>query len=168
MILLKGSDKMHNAKDVAIYFLNKDNKKKLFKDNLVTKNGHKFYEGNARINKYLFLSQVVYLAKYGQKLINDDFKAYLNGPVIPCIMHNYQKILKEKEYNLPLEVQEFLDKIYFALEDANIDELIDITHEDPEWIRLKEKTYNRPTMNLEKNIKEYQKRYKGLIEALNI
>ena len=29
-------------------------------------------------------------------------------------------------------------------------------------------TYNAPKMNLEKNIKEYKERYKGLIEALNL
>ncbi len=62
----------------------------------------------------------------------------------------------------------FLDKIYSSLENATYEELIEITHEDPEWMSLKDLTYDAPVMNLEKHIDEYKKRYKGLIEALNI
>ena len=50
---------MINAELVAKYFLSKDNERKLFNMNVVTYNNRNFYEGNARLNKYLFLSQVV-------------------------------------------------------------------------------------------------------------
>ena len=53
-----------NAKDVAQYFISKDEDRLLFNTKDVELNGRKFYEGNARLNKYLFLAQVVYLAKY--------------------------------------------------------------------------------------------------------
>ena len=66
---------MINAELVAKYFLSKDNERKLFNMNVVTYNNRNFYEGNARLNKYLFLSQVVYLAKYNKRLFNDDFRA---------------------------------------------------------------------------------------------
>ena len=69
---------MINAELVAKYFLSKDNERKLFNMNVVTYNNRNFYEGNARLNKYLFLSQVVYLAKYNKRLFNDDFRAYDN------------------------------------------------------------------------------------------
>ena len=59
---------MLSALDVAKYYLSKDPEKKLFNYNIVAKNDRKFYEGNARLNKYLFLTQVVYLAKYEKKL----------------------------------------------------------------------------------------------------
>lgn len=55
---------MLTAKQVAEYFLSKDPKRKLFNYNVVSYNGRKFYEGNARINKYLFLAQVVHLTKF--------------------------------------------------------------------------------------------------------
>ena len=35
-------------------------------------------------------------------------------------------------------------------------------------IKLSKVTYNAPVMNLEENIEEYKKRYKGLIEALKL
>ncbi len=160
---------MFEAKVIAEYFLAKDPHKVLFTDNIIVNGKRKFYEGNVRLNKYLFLSQVVYLAKYGKSLISDNFVVYENGPVVENVMSNYQTIYANvKNANIDSETKMFLDKIYFALENASYDELIEITHEDPEWIRLSDKTYNAPTMNLEKNIEEYKHRYKGLIEALDL
>lgn len=159
---------MIDATDIALYFISKD-KHSLFNKNIVCYNNRKFYEGNLRLNKYLFLSQVVYLAKYGMKLFKNNFVAYDNGPVIEEIMNSYGRLLEHKyKNNLDDNIISFLDKIYFSLENASYEELIDITHEDPEWIRLKDKTCNAPIMNLESNICEYKKRYKGLIEALQI
>ncbi len=160
---------MVKADDVAKYFLSKDKDRVLFNNNIVEKNNRKSYEGNIRLNKYLFLSQVVYMAKYGKKLFNDNFVAYDNGPVIKEIVNNYSIITaRNEQINLPSKIKTFLDKIYIALENATYDELIEITHEDPEWIKLSDNTYNAPIMNLEDNIEEYKHRYKGLIEALKI
>ena len=160
---------MVKADDVAKYFLSKDKDRVLFNNNIVEKNNRKSYEGNIRLNKYLFLSQVVYMAKYGKKLFNDNFVAYDNGPVIKEIVNNYSIITaRNEQINLPSKIKTFLDKIYIALENATYDELIEITHEDPEWIKLSGNTYNAPIMNLEDNIEEYKHRYKGLIEALKI
>lgn len=160
---------MLEAKNVAEYFLSKDPERKLFNTNLVTYNNRKSYEGNIRINKYLFLAQVVHLAKYGEKLFPDSFRAYDNGPVIEDILHSFNKLIKNKEKStISSEKKEFLDKIYMSLENASYEELIEITHEDPEWQKLSDNTYNAPVMNIEDNIEEYKKRYKGLIEALKI
>ena len=159
---------MLTARQVAEYFLSKDPERKLFNHNVVTCNGRKFYEGNARINKYLFLAQVVHLAKYNSKLFLDDFAAYDNGPVVESIMNSYGRLKSYNDDNIDEVEKTFLDKIYLSLENATYEELIEITHEDPEWQSLSQDTYNAPVMNLEKNIGEYKKRYKGLIEALKI
>ena len=159
---------MLTARQVAEYFLSKDPERKLFNHNVVTCNGRKFYEGNARINKYLFLAQVVHLAKYNSKLFLDDFAAYDNGPVVESIMNSYGRLKSYNDDNIDEVEKTFLDKIFLSLENATNEELIEITHEDPEWQSLSKDTYNAPVMNLEKNIGEYKKRYKGLIEALKI
>lgn len=160
---------MISAEVVAKYYLSKDPDRVLFNNNVVIKNNRKFYEGNARLNKYLFLSQVVYLAKYEKKLISNDFVAYENGPVVKEIITEYPRMSSQrKTVDISDDIKVFLDKIYDALRNASYDELIDITHEDPEWIRLSSDTFNAPIMNLEKNINEYKHRYKGLIAALKI
>ena len=115
------------------------------------------------------MSQVVYLAKYERKLISDNFVAYDNGPVIKDIITEYPIISSRREtVTIPDDVKVFLDKIYESLKNASYEELIEITHEDPEWIKLSKDTFNAPIMNLEKNIEEYKQRYKGLIAALKI
>lgn len=160
---------MLRAKDVALYFLSKDPERKLFNRNVVEYNGRKSYEGNIRINKYLFLAQVVYLALYDVKLFSDDFLAYDNGPVIEDIMNSFGRLVSQNEEgNVSEQVKIFLDKIYMSLENATYEELIEITHEDPEWKKLSNDTYNAPMMNIEQNISEYKKRYKGLIAALKL
>ena len=160
---------MLKAKVVAEYFLSKDPTRKLFNENIINYNGRTSYEGNIRLNKYLFLSQVVYLAKYDKKLISDDFVAYDNGPVVESVVKSFGRIVKSNNaVDINENDKEFLNKIYFSLENATYEELIEITHEDPEWLALSNNTYNAPVMNIEKNIDEYKKRYKGLIEALNI
>ena len=157
------------AKIVAEYFLSKDVDRKLFNSNVINLNNRKCYEGNVRLNKYLFLAQVVYLAKYNTKLFDDNFCAYDNGPVIEEIMRSYLIMSpKNKKTKLDSNIADFLDKIYMSLENATTEELVEITHEDPEWLKFKNNTYNAPVMNLEANIEEYKRRYKGLIKALNI
>lgn len=160
---------MMSAEIIAKYYLSKDPDRILFNNNVVIKNNRKFYEGNARLNKYLFLSQVVYLAKYETKLISDNFVAYDNGPVVKELITQYPLISSRREtVNIPENIKIFLNKIYDSLKNASYDELIEITHEDPEWIRLSKDTFNAPIMNLENNIAEYKQRYKGLIAALKI
>ncbi len=158
-----------DAIDVAKYYLSKDPKRELFNNNIVENNGRKSYEGNIRLNKYLFLSQVVYMAKYEKKLFNDDFVAYVNGPVIKSIVNNYGQIVASN-YDVKINEKDavFLNKIYDVLKDASYEELIEISHEDPEWIRLKDDTYNAPILKLENNIEVYKKRYKGFIEAVKL
>ena len=140
-----------------------------FNKNIVNYNNRKFYEVNARLNKYLFLSQVVHLIKYNETLFSDKFCAYYNGPVIEEIMNSFPRITPNKHKDtINKEKRSFLDKIYLSLENATYEELIEITQEDPEWKRLRNNTYQAPVMNLENNIEEYKRRYKGLIEALKI
>ena len=131
--------------------LNKDSKNILFNEN------------NNRLNKYLFLTQVVYLACYNKKLISDDFLADNDGPVVKeNIIVNKEKVI------IPSDIKKFLNKIYESLENATDKELIEIIHEDPVWLKLSSNTFNTPIMDLEKNIKEYKQRYKGLIQALKL
>ena len=162
---------MITAKDVANYFLVKDSNKDLFNLNLVNYNNRKSYEGNIRLNKYLYFAQTVYLAKNGKLLFSDSFVAYDNGPVIKEIVENFPSMQananKEKD-TLPKEIKIFLDKIYESLKDASYDELIEITHEDSAWKELSDKTYYAPELDLLKYQSKFEKQYKGLIKIMEI
>lgn len=161
---------MLRAKEVARYFLSKDKENKLFNINLIELNGRPCYEGNVRLNKYLYLAQTVYLARYGELLFSDDFVAYDNGPVVKEIMNSYASMRgnKKDNNNLSAEIKRFLDKIYISLKDATCDELVEITHEDSAWKELSPNTYNAPVMDLLKYKNKFEKQYRGLIKVMEI
>ena len=161
---------MVTAKQVAEYFLSKDKDKKIFSNNLVEYNNRKSYEGNIKLNKYLYFSQTVYLAKYNKLLFDDDFVAYDNGPVIKQIVETYPSLQGMTCYNisLPENITIFLDKIYKSLENASYEELIEITHEDTAWKELSNKTYYAPIINLKKYSKKFKKQYSGIMKIMEI
>ena len=162
---------MLSAKEVANYFLSKDKERKIFNTNLVEYNNRKAYEGNIKLNKYLYFAQTVYFAKYGKMLFKDDFVAYDNGPVIKEIVENYlalQANANKEEIILPEEIKNFLDKIYLSLKDAKYNELIDITHEDTAWKDVSDKTYYAPVIDLKKYKSKFEKQYRGIIKVLEI
>lgn len=85
---------MLRAINVACFFLGMDADKTVFTKNLVERNGRKFWDGNAKLNKFLHLAQNIYIAKTGKPLIADDFYAYDNGAVVPEVQENYSSLLK--------------------------------------------------------------------------
>lgn len=127
------------ASDVAKYYLEKDNSL-----------------DNKRLNKYLFLTQVVYLGKEERELFGDEFISTSNGPMLKNILKDSSNIVDDK-------IKELLDKIYDALKSAPDEELDSIVKEDPEWIKL---SNSGSIMDLERNVSEYKVRYKGLLEAI--
>ena len=159
---------MLKAIDVAKYFLNKDDGT-LFNKSLVERSGRKFYEGNARLNKYLHIAQNLYIAQHGRKLFEDDLYAYDNGAVVPSVQENYLAI-KSHYVGKPIPSNEsaFLDKVYQALYNASLEELIEISHEDAEWER-KSGFYKKEDQKMDslKNIDEYREQYKDMLIILD-
>lgn len=128
---------MLSANDVAKYFLRLDSNNSLFSANVITRNGRQFYDGNARLNKYLHLAQNLYIAKTGRPLMDAVFYAYDNGAVIPEIQERYMAIRSKKnegDINISSDEKAFLDKVFLLLQNASVDDLIELSHEDAEWV----------------------------------
>ena len=161
---------MVKAKSVAKYFLSLDPERIYFNKNLIEREGNKFYEGNARLNKLMHLSQNIFIAMKEMILIDDDFYAYNNGAVIPSIQENYAKLLNEQNHSNDLsdETKIFLKKIFDIFVEAPIEELIEIDHEDPEWLDKHKNYYkNEQKMDALAHIEDYKTRYKDIITLLN-
>lgn len=130
-------EKMITALDAACYFLKLDVNKDVFTSNLVQRNGRTFYDGNAKLNKFLQLAQNIFIAKYQRPLFEDSFYAYDNGAVIPSIQTKYIYLLSKRGQqditSLGSEVAVFLRKIFDIFSEASLDELIDLSHEDEAW-----------------------------------
>ena len=146
---------MYSAKDIAMYFLRKDIDNRIFNLNLVTYNDKTFYEGNCRLNKMIQISQNIYYAGTGEKLIEEEMYAYNNGGVVPEIQENYKSLLKEKnEYIVNIadkKLTKVLDEVYNSFgEHMHIADVIRISHQDPEWQRknkFSEKEFQKMDLN---------------------
>ena len=162
---------MLRAKDVAVYFLKLDTDGRLFNSgNRIEMNGRRFYEGNARLNKYLHLAQNLYYAKTGTLLFSDNLYAYDNGGVVKNVQENYFQLLKQKNQwnvSIPDDIKVFLGKLFGLLQNAEIDDLIQISHEDPAW---KERhTYTRlndQIMDTRSMLDDYRERYEDALELM--
>lgn len=158
-----------NVVDIAKYFLYKDSNHKIFDKKLTTRNNRTFYEGNARLNKYLHLSQNVYIAKTGTPLFTESLYAYDNGAVSLEVQENYSILLSRPAFpNLPDKVCKFLDKIYIAFQNASLEELIELSHEDEEWVE-KSRYYQKSSQKMDSmsRIKEYREQYGDFIKILD-
>lgn len=155
--------------DAALYFLSLDQDQKIFNKQLRSQNGRKFYEGNARLNKYLHLAQNIYIAKYGEPLLDSVFYAYDNGAVDPNIQEKYSVLLERR--NQPISITEhekaFLDSIYKAFYNASLDELIELSHEDSEWVD-KHGYYRKEDQRMDSMSRkeEYAEQYADMVKVL--
>ncbi len=160
---------MVKAIDVAKYFLTLDKNHDVFNKNLVNREGRTFYEGNARLNKYMHLANNIYIAKYGRPLMDTVFYAYDNGAVVPEVQENYSALLNRKwsEPELPEEDKKYLNKIFKAFRNADLDELIELSHEDSEWID-KHDHYRKEDqrMDVMKHQEEYAEQYADMVKVL--
>lgn len=163
---------MLRAYDVACFFLNMDVNHHVFTKNLVERNNRKFWDGNAKLNKFLHLAQNIYIAKTGNVLFLDAFYAYDNGAVIPLIQENYSAILKHcskcDDKVFTQEQKNFLTKFFKAFENADMDELIALSHEDEAW-KEKASFYKKEDqkMNSIAKSEEYKKQYADILEVLD-
>lgn len=162
---------MAKAKEIAIYLMQLDKEGKFESKNLVEANGRKFYEGRARLNKYLHLAQNIYYAKTSRLLFDEPLYAYDNGGVVEDIRENFDMLVKikdEKETSLDEDTKTFLKKVCIVLQNADIYKLMDLSHEDPEWI-AKHGFYNKQdqVMNTASRLEEYREQYADIIQIMD-
>ena len=105
------------AKEIAEWFLLQDKDGKIFNKNLINRNGRFFYEGNARLNKYLHLAQNIYIAKTGNALFEDCLYAYDNGGDELIELSHEDTAWQEKCHNYSRETQK-MDSLEHANEYA--------------------------------------------------
>jgi uncharacterized phage-associated protein len=158
--------------DVAGYFLQKDTDGSMFNLGLLEeRNGTRFYVGNARLNKYLHLAHNIYIAKTGSPLINADFYAYDNGAVVLDVQRNYSAMVKQRDDlkpKVPDAERDFLDRFWEAFRNADVDELIDLSHEDDEWAEKNKRTgRHSQKMDQTGRVDEYKEQYGAIVAVLD-
>lgn len=86
----------------------------------------------------------------------------------PTVQENYALLLSRAEVpSITPEISDFLDRICRIFENASFYELIELSHEDPEWID-KQKYYGKAEqrMNSLSHVTEYQEQYRDILNGI--
>ena len=101
--------------------------------------------------------------------MDTSFYAYDNGAVIPKIQENYGALLNSAPYKVFFddEITDYLDRFYKAFEHSDIDELIELSHEDSEW-EDKHIYYSKKKQKMDnsKRLDEYREQYADIIRVM--
>jgi uncharacterized phage-associated protein len=98
------------------------------------------YISNMKLQKLVYYAQAWHLALKDKPLFPEDFEAWIHGPVLPSLYHNYKQfgwkpIQKEvEEPKFSEELSSFLEElstVYFA---CDAYELELMTHREDPWI----------------------------------
>lgn len=162
---------MENVKELAKFILSLDTEDKVFHYEPITLNGKETLAGKVRLNKYLHIMQMMYISLYDKKLFNENMYAYDNGAVIDEILNSYGELRKNKNhYSLSDEktVKPFIKKMYKLLKPAPLDVLVEISHQDEEWIK-KHSYYSKSDqlMNVDSQKENYKELCADFIKLYN-
>jgi uncharacterized phage-associated protein len=97
---------------------------------------------NLKLQKLVYYAQAWYLALHHEPLFNEDFQAWIHGPVIPELYNCYKKfgwrpIQVETNPNLPEHLSDFLSEVaeeYFACDAYELEQM---THLEAPWNRAR-------------------------------
>lgn len=112
----------YKAMDIAKYFINELHPEPL------------------KLQKLLYFAQGFSYAFYDKELFNDDFEAWVHGPVIPSIYHEYKSYEYnpiDLNYNLKdfnkdvIDLLEYVKRNYAKYDGKYLEE---ITHKEEPWL----------------------------------
>ena len=123
-----------------------------------------------KLQKLCYYAQAWHLALFKEPLLDEDFEAWVHGPVSPNLYQKYknngwEKIEQKninKEYDL--ETMEFLEYIYNMYGDFSGDQLEHLTHEEDPWLEAREGLSERDSSNRIIKSKTMKKYYSNAFE----
>ncbi|MDM8557199.1 type II toxin-antitoxin system antitoxin SocA domain-containing protein [Candidatus Parabeggiatoa sp. HSG14] len=98
---------------------------------------------NLKLQKLVYYAQAWYLALYNTPLFDEEFEAWIHGPITTSLYEKYKPfgwkpILKEVEKpKLPVDVENFLEEltqVYFIRESLELEMMI---HREEPWIKAR-------------------------------
>jgi len=124
------------------------------------------YLSNLKLQKLLYYAQAWHLALYDVPLFEEDFEAWIHGPVIPSLYEQYQTfewrpLLKEvQKPQFSEELQSFLEEVtdeYFILDALELEMM---THREAPWIEARGNIHkDEPSYTIisQQSMKDYYK-----------
>jgi uncharacterized phage-associated protein len=106
------------------------------------------FVSNLKIQKLVYYTQAWHLAINGVPLFEEDFEAWVHGPVIPSLYHELKvfswkpitKDIDEEQLNTVLtgDTRSFLEEVAEAYFSCDAYELERMTHSEDPWLRARD------------------------------
>ncbi len=93
---------------------------------------------NLKLQKLLYYAQAWNLAFYGEPLFNEEFEAWIHGPVVPRQFHRFKHLRwatidTDVEPVMDAELHAHLEKILEAYGKASANQLERLSHSESPW-----------------------------------
>ena len=96
------------------------------------------FVSNLKLQKLVYYSQAWHLALHDKPLFEEDFEAWIHGPVIPNLYHHYKHfgwkpIEEDVKVNLPPAILDYLKEVadeYFVCDAYELEQM---THLEAPW-----------------------------------
>ncbi len=92
-----------------------------------------------KLQKLCYYAQAWHLALYKKKLFDNDFQAWIHGPVCPELYREYKDYRwleieqTDCDNNLNNEIGDFLNEVYYTYGEFSGDDLEYLTHKEDPW-----------------------------------
>ena len=127
---------------------------------------------NLKLQKLVYYAQAWHLALYDQPLFDEDFEAWIHGPVIPVLYQQYKsfgrkpidKDVREKDIEFPSNINEFLEQLSNEYFHCDARELELMSHLEDPWLLARnglDKDISCSTIISKDSMKKY---YKACVE----
>lgn len=97
-----------------------------------------------KLQKLCYYAQAWHLAFMNERLFNNDFQAWVHGPVCVELYHDYKEYgfldIPEEEYipeSIGNEEYEFISNVYNAYGEFSGDQLEELTHSELPWLEAR-------------------------------
>lgn len=95
---------------------------------------------NLKLQKLVYYAQAWFLANFKKPLFQDDFEAWVHGPVLPALYHSYKKfgyspiLVEAKAENIDELTMSFLNEVAKIYMSRGAFELEAMTHRENPWL----------------------------------
>lgn len=113
-----------------------------------------------KLNKCLFITQIFYILKKGDKLFEEDFEVYRGVPIVDEVRFPASKIITWKnDDNLSLDIKDFLEIMYNFLRELTPKKLDALVDAEPTLKVIRDDNFLMPIINFEENQEKLEKIY---------
>lgn len=128
-----------------------------------------YIDENTKINKLLYFANLYSYAILDEKMIDDKFVAFRNGPVVYSIYRDYRynglNRYPKNEVQIDDKYSKILDIVNFVYGNKGKDELVNISHEHNVWSDVKSMIPNNPEIIFENASEELLDKCKNIYET---